>query len=162
MLAATAVLDFAVLGPFSDPWFDARRKTFGPEEDLTNATASGGRGQVNFSKTYMDTTRNTSLGWARVTLPQSKASPSVLRLEPLQNGSVSFVFTHVFVPEGIRAVITGSTSALATVYVNSKVVLEDRIVSGLVNQEWDRGIELQGGQWNQVQVGKHAHCAGQS
>eukprot|EP01052_Picozoa_sp_SAG31_P006192 SAG31_NODE_282_length_18516_cov_9.338600_10_plen_771_part_00 len=160
-LAATQLRRWMFVGPFFDPHFTSRGRILGPEASPVNYvddTFDGGEGRA--------------LRWKTLETSGAVAAPRAMRMpanasKASFNRTVAFFFcTHVYVPPdpsaafGVHAVpaktmevqLTGSTTALAEVYLNGKLVLNDRLVTGLLLQEFSRTLSLSCGQWNEVKV----------
>lgn len=149
-LAASSARDWAVVGPFIDPHFEARTRTFGPDSALPAAPS--------YNASYRDPKTGTELRWTRVKVPPraDNAGPAPLVLLPSEDsnlGSVSFASTYVRAPASVtEAVVVGSMSTLGTVYVNGKAAVEDRVVNGLQLMEFNATVPLKSGEWNSILV----------
>jgi hypothetical protein len=153
VLGASSLSDFAEIGPFVDRQFNARATTFGPENavDYTERLPDGNGSMVS---------------WRRVSGPKGGGrAPPALTLEYTNTTNmVTFLCTHIFVPvtstgdttaeeaEDVQLTIVGSTSALATIYIDSSTVIEDRLSSGRQLEEFNAAVTVIAGQWHRLVV----------
>ena len=160
-LATTQLLHFMFVGPFDDPHFTSRGRVLGPEAS------------TNYSDSYDDGVGH-QLRWQTLEVQSALAAPMVVRMPKAAaqascNRTVAvFLCTHVYVPHdsselvvagtvnarspSLEVELTGSTTALAEVYLNGELVLNDRLVTGHLLREFNRTLSLPRGKWNELKV----------
>ncbi len=150
-LARTQITSWMLIGPFPDDHFTARDRVLGPE-----------RGPVNYSATF-DDGDGTVLHWQPLEVAAAIAAPRAMNLPTsmashVVNKTFAVVFsTRIFVPaadkvHALDVEISGSTSALAQISINDEMVIQDRLVTGQLLQEFSRQVSLARGQWNELRV----------
>jgi hypothetical protein len=148
-LHATAVREWSMLGPFQDPYFEARSKQFGPDVTMPPT------GHIDFSSAYSNGDGNPLLHWESVASPNSplNASAPAVVLQPsaaaAQGGidSLTFLVVYATLPKSSRdcaVLLTGSTSALGTVFVDGVAVHAMRSVYGFLVADFAVATTLKG------------------
>jgi hypothetical protein len=139
-LAQAQLLHWTFIGPFDDAHFTARERAFGPEVDL-----------LDYNQTFADGAGRT-LRWQPVEVLAGTAAPTGM-LMPVAAAAASInrtvgavVCTHISVPAAspgtVDVLLVGSTSALATIMLNNQTVFDDRLITGLLLDEFSVPVTL--------------------
>ena len=149
-LARTQLRSWMLCGPFRDDNFTARDRVLGPEQ-----------GPINYNASF-DDGNGSQLHWQPIAFPAAASAPRAMHL-PAEMASQSLnrtiavvLSTRIYVPGAdnatLEAEISCSTSALAEISLNGKIVAHDRLVTGQLLREFTRQVFLVRGQWNVLRV----------
>ena len=165
-LAASQLVDWMIIGPFLDDHFTARDHTLGPERSIGSTIDyskkfDNGQGQM---------LRWQALQAERsVAAPVAMRMPPAVAAASRNRTVAAVLCTHLQVPAaaaaaagadarsstadgliavggaggaGVEVLLRGSTSALAEISIDNQTVLTDRLITGLLLEEFSQRVTL--------------------